>query len=340
MDASHPAHAGPPSQHNMVVEWSTAGLAPGSRFEHWREACCQHVYALTPQRHALRERLPFAGRMQRHVRGPLDVVDIHCDGHLVQRRPEDISARPSDTCYIYLQLEGRAWFDQRQQRIEVTAGDIVIADPNVAFSTGAQDHFDFRLWRLQRARLASLLAGRGGEMPMIKLDRGHGDTALLASWLDALLRQHGGLSDAALDIAFGTLGALVANSAGLAPDLHEQARPARRAALLQRALRAIEMRAAEPELDAVVLARELSVSLRSLQQLFENTGCSVHERITQQRLERAHALLLDPSWRRRGITHIGLAAGFSDTSTFYRRFRQRYGVAPGELRAGAFSAGS
>lgn len=335
MNASHPVHAAPPSHRSMVVEWSTAGLAPGSRFEHWREACCQHVYALTPQRHAARQRLPFAGRMQRHARGPLDVVDIHCDGHLVQRRPEDISARPSDTCYIYLQLEGRAWFDQRQRRFDVMAGDIVVADPNLAFSTGAQDHFDFRLWRLQRARLAPLLACRGGEMPMIKLDRGQGDTALLASWLDALLRQHGGLSDAALDIAFGTLGALVVNSAGLAPDLHEQARPARRAALLQRALRIIELRAADPDLDAAGLAAELCLSLRALHQLFESTGCSVHERITQQRLERAHALLVDTAWRRRGITDIGLAAGFRDTSTFYRRFRQRYGVAPGELRAGS-----
>src|SRR5262245_23727527 len=152
----------------MVVEWSTESIAPKHRFEEWREACCQQVYALTPER---RERSPFNGHLLHHHVGALDVVDVHCDGHLVQRRPQDIRAQPSATCYVYRQLEGRAWFEQRQRRLVAEAGDIVIADPNVAFSTGADGDFDFRLWRLERSRLEPMLALRSGDLPMIKLDR-------------------------------------------------------------------------------------------------------------------------------------------------------------------------
>ncbi|WP_382328640.1 helix-turn-helix domain-containing protein [Hydrogenophaga sp. UC242_50] len=49
---------------------------------------------------------------------------------------------------------------------------------------------------------------------------------------------------------------------------------------------------------------------------------------------RAHALLRDPASRHLGTAEIGFAAGFGEVSTFYRRFKQRYGVAPGEFRAG------
>jgi len=35
-----------------------------------------------------------------------------------------------------------------------------------------------------------------------------------------------------------------------------------------------------------------------------------------------------------GTAEIGFAAGFAELSTFYRRFRQRHGVAPGACRAG------
>jgi AraC-like DNA-binding protein len=315
----------------MVVEWSTDSIAPKRRFEEWREACCQQVYALTPER---RDRNPFNGRLLRHHAGALDVVDVHCDGHLVQRRPQDIRERPSDTCYVYRQLAGRAWFEQRERRLVAEAGDIVIADPNVAFATGADGDFDFRLWRLERSRLEPMLALRGGVLPMIKLDRASGEAALIGGWLDALLRNYPAMSASALDRAVGTLCTLVADTAGLAPEMHEHGRSQRRAALLQRALQLIERRSAEPDLDAQAIASELCVSLRTLHQLFEPSGTTFRERLVQRRLSHAEGLLRDPASRHLSSVEIGFAVGFSDASTFYRRFKQRHGVAPGEWREG------
>lgn len=329
-----PRHRAMPRRHKefaMRVEWSTEYVSPAQRFTQWREACCQHIYALTPERSA---REPFRGRLQHCHAGPLDVADIHCDGHLVQRRPQDIRERPSDTYYVYLQLQDRAWFEQNHRQLVTEPGDIVIADPNLPFRTGTETTFNFRLWRVERARLAPLLVRGARELPMIKLPRCHGEAALLGSWLDGLLHTHDALTDNALDQAMATLCALVANAAGMAPEMHEHGRQGRRAAQLQRVMRQMALRSADPMLDPETLAAEFSMSLRALHQLFELSDSTFQAHLTRLRLEGAHQMLRDPACAHMGITEIGLASGFRETSTFYRRFKARYGAAPGEIRRG------
>lgn len=321
----------------MVTEWSTDSVPAATRFDEWREACCEHVYALTPQRQQEAQRRPFHGAIARRQLGALDVTDIVCDGHLVQRREQDIEERPSDTYYVYLQRQGRAWFEQQgQPRCVAEAGDIVIADPNLPFRTGTDDAvFDFRLWRIARERLQPLLALCSGEpLPMRHIDRALAERELIASWLDGLLRHHAGLSPTSRDMALGTLCALVAGAVGAGADAHEPTRLARRRALLLRVQQQVEQRATEMDLTPERVARAFGVSLRTLHQLFSLSDSSFHEYLTRARLARAHALLRDPASRHLGTAEIGFAAGFGEVSTFYRRFRQRYGMAPGEFRAG------
>ena len=315
----------------MVMEWSTDSVPAAARFEEWREACSEHVYALTPER---KSRGAFHGAIARRQLGPLDVTDITCDGHVVRRREQDISDRPGDTYYIYLQRQGHAWFEQHQSRCLVQAGDIVIADPNLAFSTGTDGAFDFRLWRITRSRLRPLLALRSGELPMLRIGHEQAEARLISDWLDALLHQHAGLSPAAQELAVNTLCALVAGAAGAAAELREPTRLARRKALLQRVMREVERRAPEMDLTPERIAASCGLSLRSLHQLFLLADCSFHEFLTRTRLAHAHTLLREPSAGHLGTAEIGFAAGFGEVSTFYRRFKQRYGMTPGEWRSG------
>jgi AraC-like DNA-binding protein len=215
------------------------------------------------------------------------------------------------------------------------AGDIVIADPNLAFNTGTDGAFDFRLWRIERERLRPLLALRpGGELPMLRMGRESAERELIASWLDGLLRQHARLAPTSLDVAVGTLCTLVASAAGAAPELGETGKLARRKAQLLRVQKWTEQRSTDLGLTPQQAARECGLSLRTLHQLFAQSDCSFHEFLTRARLARAHAMLRDPAWRHLGTADVGFAAGFGEVSTFYRRFRQRYGMAPGECRAG------
>ncbi len=316
----------------MVIEWSTDAYAPAQRFEHWREACAQHVYALTLQRDGA---APFHGRIARRHLGALDVTDIRCDRHVVRRSDRDIARQPAADYYVYFQRAGQCWFEQGRTRQVAQAGDMIIADPNLAFATGTEGEFDLRIWRVNRARLAPLLALGAGGLPMVKLNRGNGDRELIASWLDALLRNEQALSPAALDQATQTLCTLVAHAAGATPELREHGPLARRRALLQQVMRHVELYAHDPGMGAQRLAREFALSPRTLHQLFEMADTTLHGHVTRVRLARACALLRDPAHSHLSAVDVGLAVGFSDASTFYRRFRQQHGMTPGEWRQGA-----
>lgn len=77
------------------------------------------------------------------------------------------------------------------------------------------------------------------------------------------------------------------------------------------------------------IARELYVSKSTLSQTFhQKLGISVHRYLTQRRLIAAKTLILE-GW---SLENIGIQVGFSDYSTFYRAFRQEYGISPRQFR--------
>lgn len=314
----------------MLMKWSTADVPLAQRFEQWREACCRHVYALTPER---KGKGLFQGSITQRKQGTLDVADIRCDGHLVQRSPQDIHQRPSDTYYLYLQGPGHAWFEQQGHRCVVEPGDMVIADPNIAFSTGTDRAFNFRLWRMDRRRFQSRLKMGSTELTMRRIGKDNAERGLIASWLDGPLHHHAGLSPAHLDQALDTLHMLVAGAVGAPTEAQEPVRRARRRALLLRVQQQVAQRATEIDLTPERIASAFGLSLRALHQLFTLSDNSFHEFLTHARLAHAHALLSDPSHAHLGTAEIGFASGFNEVSTFYRRFRQRYGMAPGEFRS-------
>lgn len=314
----------------MVLKWSTESVPPAQRFDQWREACRQHVYALSPER---RTRTPFQGSIARRPCGTLDVTDIVCEGHLVQRRERDIHDSPGDTYCVYLQKRGRAWFEQQGERCVAEAGDIVFVDPHLPFNTGTDGSFDFRLWRIERSRLRPLLAVRSGEAPLRKVSSGTAGE-LIASWLDTLLGQHANLSPRSLELAYGTLCALVAEAVGPHPERREGLRVARRQALLQRVKRHLDQHSSDMGLTPATVAAAFGISVRTLHQLFSHSDSSFQQYLTGKRLAHAHVLLHDPSLCQVDTAAIGFAAGFGEVSTFYRRFRLRYGMTPGECRMG------
>jgi AraC family transcriptional regulator len=55
-------------------------------------------------------------------------------------------------------------------------------------------------------------------------------------------------------------------------------------------------------------------------------GCSLHQYVTEQRLERAKALLIGG---KHSIAEVAALTGFVDQSHLHRYFKRRYGVTPG-----------
>jgi AraC family transcriptional regulator, positive regulator of tynA and feaB len=88
---------------------------------------------------------------------------------------------------------------------------------------------------------------------------------------------------------------------------------------------------ADPDLDPCEVAARAGISLRYLQKLFTRRGSTCSEFIYSLRLDYAAHLLqrqsaLGPS---QALSEIAYASGFLDYSHFARKFRQRFGHAPG-----------
>jgi AraC-like DNA-binding protein len=66
--------------------------------------------------------------------------------------------------------------------------------------------------------------------------------------------------------------------------------------------------------------------------LFQSDGTSVTEFVREERLKRAHAMLLSPRFAVRKIAEVAYAAGFNDLSYFNRAFRRRFGHSPSAVR--------
>ncbi|RAG85531.1 DNA-binding protein [Streptacidiphilus pinicola] len=88
-------------------------------------------------------------------------------------------------------------------------------------------------------------------------------------------------------------------------------------------------RLTDPGLSAAVLARDLNVSVRTLQRAFAATGESVISYIRRRRLEEARLALAAPS-RRLSISELAAHWQFSDSSHFIRTFKKHYGSTPSE----------
>ncbi len=317
----------------MDSVWCSDVIAARDQFASWRDACCRHVYAITPERPS---RGPFRGRIEARRFGELDVVALSCEGHRVSRSREDIARAATDTYYLYCQGADSVWFQQSGRELLVHSGDIVVADPNIPFSTGAARDFDFRIWRVPRRAMDPLIAN-SGSLPMTFLSHRDGIGALVSSYLAALAGQLGRIDHEAEDAIVQNVVRLVALALGMAPGARDAGREAVRSAKLQRVLQHIDRHLADPDLTPSRAAIAAGISLRQLHQLFEPKGTSFSRWVQRRRLEEIQALLRSPASRERSITEIAFAWGFNDLSTFYRAFRSAYGAHPGDVRDAALS---
>ena len=94
---------------------------------------------------------------------------------------------------------------------------------------------------------------------------------------------------------------------------------------------AIAHSAASGEYTAEALARQMNTSLRSLQRLVNEHGCTVRQLLDNARKEKARQLLGDPML---SVESITARLGYSDDRAFRRAFKCWTGQTPAQFRGG------
>lgn len=85
----------------------------------------------------------------------------------------------------------------------------------------------------------------------------------------------------------------------------------------------------ERKITLQMIARQFSVSVSTVTQLFQKkSDTTFHAFLTSRRMERAVVLIL----KGEPLEAVGKALGYQDHSTFYRAFRQTFGLSPREYR--------
>ncbi len=119
------------------------------------------------------------------------------------------------------------------------------------------------------------------------------------------------------------------------------ARPQARAAASARGLRQARLRAIQADLRVHAWRGDLSlqwvgarhgISARYVRALFEREGAAFSDYLLELRLQRAFDQLARPRHARSTVSAIAYDAGFNNLSWFYRAFRRRFAMAPGDVR--------
>lgn len=103
---------------------------------------------------------------------------------------------------------------------------------------------------------------------------------------------------------------------------------------LNRVKRYINRNLCDPDLEPTNIAQGTGLSVRYINHLFSDENTSMMRYLTRQRLQVCRRYLKSSQYKGLPISGIAMRCGFKNMAHFSRTFKQVYGVAPREYRAG------
>ena len=300
---------------------------PELNYKAWRDLLRPHFGLYTVD-----DPKVFAGRVRSRSIFGLNASEIsnnlrHCERtHHCERTQRDIRLDGVDHCYAVFQVDGRSTIIQNDQAVELAVGDVAFIDSACPVTYVNDGHEEWLSLQLPRQSLIPALGfePRGGlrGQPGTRASR-----LLFQLVLDAVTDEQPMPTSAAnyMQLAvYDLLGAVFAPEDSVSGSLHSDR-------LFKRICDVIKDRFADPDLGPCEIAADVGISLRYLQKLFTNRGCTCSGLIQSVRLDQAARAI-----KRRGLTKSGhplstiaFACGYRDYTNFARAFRQRFGHAPG-----------
>lgn len=306
---------------SIIETFATQSVAPPQRLRYWNDVSAETFAGLAVDSSSD----DFKAQMVRWKLGDLTMIRPTSPKARVSRWKDGASARP-DRIIFHLQHMGSSRNVQWQREAELHAGDFALCHGADPYVTDLSDRNEMLVVEMSRASLASRIPGLEnhlcrtipGDAPGSRLVHDF----LLSLWKqgdqsDADPDWQEGIANVFLDLlAFAVKGA---GSALVSPK-----------GTKDRVLALVDASLFDPELKTSMIARELGVSLRTVQNVFAAMGTTPSAYIEEQRLARAADMLASaPST---SITEIALETGFNDSAYFTRRFRQRFLTTPRQWR--------
>ena len=305
----------------MLEKFETARIPPPDRLHFWNELVGRiyggtFVNAPSPE---------FRAEMWRWCVGDLHMIRPRSDPSTVGRRPDGSG---EERVVLHLQCRGKSRHRQNGREAELRPGDFALSSANHAYDIDLINPHELLVVEFSKAELTARLPDLDDRL--LKLVPGGSASSRVFHDFLLSLWQQGDQSAAdpewqdGVSRVFYDLVALAVRGA----KVDSQAMPGAR--LRERLLALVEAQLGEPELRAAMLADELGVSSRTVQNIFAGMGRTPGGHILERRLSRAaDRLMADPGL---SITQLAFELGFNDSAYFTRCFRAHFGVAPSAWR--------
>lgn len=306
---------------SMIERFATDSVAPPERLHFWNRVSSETFSGLIVDSACDN----FSANMSRWHLGDLTMIRPLSQQARVQRWKDGASDRP-DRIIFHLQNRGHSLNSQWGREAELGTGDLTLCYAGDSYYTDLSDRNEMLVVEMSRAALSSRLPNLEDHLCRTISGTAPG-TRLVHDFLLSLWQQgdqsdadpdwQEGIANVFLDLlAFAVKGA---GSAVVSPK-----------GTKDRILALIEARLADPELKTGMIAAELGVSLRTVQNIFATLGTTPSAYILERRLIKASENLA--LHRSGSITDIAFDVGFNDSAYFTRCFRQRFGTTPSHWR--------
>lgn len=312
-----------------MLSFSTDEISPSERFDHWREVRGKSLFGVTIELDRER-RQSFRGRFSAHRLGVATVSTMNASSYRISRTTSDIARIQGNSLCISQQIRGGGWLNLGRGRIErVFDGDYVLGHSDLPYEASPVEMcgFDYSVMKIP-VSYDMMLGIDAGDLFLGKVGtRGAASRALVALYR-SLIHPESPDEDRSEDIVHLVRLALLERRRvpGGMPEIRAALRTGLRHAAQEILLRDLNHQGLSPS----SVARELGISTRQVHVLFEPTGRSFSRTLTAMRLNQAEIMLKSSPGR--SVADIAFASGFDSLATFYRAFRNAYGLTPVEMR--------
>lgn len=306
------------------THFSTMDLPANDQFDAWRDKISV-LFDVT--RIGGTQCNSFDARVTAYQLGNLVITDSAQGEQAYQITPKRIRREGIDLFQVGFYRRGGYSGDANGSQFEGKTGDVQVLDlglPMQSVEPASDMICVFMPREMLQDRVGDLDGLHGAEVDA-------GSSRLLVDYLALLAERLPSLPPHDGEVvANATLDLISACLRPTARRAHEAQSPISQA-LIRRAKQLIDANLRSPQLTPDFLCRSMCVSRRSLYRLFEPLD-GVHHYILRRRLDRVMRALNNPNSHQR-IADLAASYGFTCQETFWRAFKRRYRVTPGDVRS-------
>jgi AraC family transcriptional activator of tynA and feaB len=309
----------------MKLLFSTTTIHPRDRLSYWRDEASkvfvEHEFTSVGR--------DFFGEISAAALGDIGVARMIGAPCTVARTQHCLGSSNDDDFLLCRQNAGSLTVQQDGRHIAAGPGSVFVLDSRRPFTISVVETAEGVFFKVPRteleARLGDSCTWTARLLPAASASAIASEFLLKSAECAASIGHRSAMriGQQALDLV----------ALAMAPGLGETAQlSSPRSTALLRLKAIIESELHDPALKPVAVAAAAHISVRYANSLLAQGGTSLERYIMARRLDRSRQALECTTNVSRTVGDIAYGFGFSDLSHFSRRFKERFGCSPGEVR--------